>query len=308
MLPVNVRFLENNAVVTGYAADESGKATGLKPGDVIAQLDGVLVSKLVEAWTPYYAASNDPTRLRDIARGMTRGECGEARVHIRRQSEELDLKPVRVAPAGLNPGNTHDAPGNTFRRLSPEVAYLKLSSVKGADVAGYIDSAAGTKGLIIDIRNYPSEFVVFTLGQLLVDHPTEFVRFTIGDLANPGAFHWTPPLALTPKEPHYPGKVIILVDEVSQSQAEYTTMAFRVAPGAKVMGSTTAGADGNVSPIPLPGGLRTMISGIGIYYPDKRPTQRVGILSDIEVKPTITGIRAGKDELMDAAIAEILKQ
>ncbi|MGA2038952.1 MAG: hypothetical protein ABSH42_06715 [Bryobacteraceae bacterium] len=53
--------------------------------------------------------------------------------------------------------------------------------------------------------------------------------------------------------------------------------AFRASPNAFVIGSTTAGADGNVSQIPLPGGQRTMISGIGVFYPDKRPTQRVGI-------------------------------
>jgi hypothetical protein len=51
-----------------------------------------------------------------------------------------------------------------------------------------------------------------------------------------------------------------------------------------------------------------MISGIGIFYPDKRPTQRVGIVPDTELKPIITGIRAGCDELLDAAIAEILKK
>jgi C-terminal processing protease CtpA/Prc len=95
------------------------------------------------------------------------------------------------------------------------------------------------------------------------------------------------------------------VDEVSQSQAEYTTMAFRAAPRAKVVGSTTAAADGNVSPVPLPGGLRTMISGIGVFYPDKRPTQRVGIVPDIEVLPTLQGIQAGRDEVLEAAIAEI---
>ena len=70
------------------------------------------------------------------------------------------------------------------------MAYLKLSSVKAADAARYVDGASGTKGLIIDIRNYPSEFMVFALGQLLVNKPTDFVRFTIGDLENPGAFHW----------------------------------------------------------------------------------------------------------------------
>jgi hypothetical protein len=40
---------------------------------------------------------------------------------------------------------THDLPGETFRMLSEDVAYLKLSSVKAASVAGYIDSAAKTR-------------------------------------------------------------------------------------------------------------------------------------------------------------------
>src|SRR6185436_8742724 len=142
---------------------------------------------------------------------------------------------------------THDLPGETFQRLSDDVAYVKLSSIKVADVRRYMDLAAGTKGLIIDIRNYPSEFVVFALGSLLVDKPTDFARFTRGDLSNPGAFHWDQAVTLHPQTLHYTGKVVILVDEVSQSSAEYTTMAFRSASGAKVVGSTTAGADGNVS-------------------------------------------------------------
>jgi C-terminal processing protease CtpA/Prc len=83
-------------------------------------------------------------------------------------------------------------------------------------------------------------------------------------------------------------------------------MALRTAPGAIVVGSTTAGADGNVSNFALPGGLSTMISGIGVFYPDGKPTQRIGILSDIEAKPTIEGIRAGRDEVLEAGIRQIL--
>jgi len=49
-----------------------------------------------------------------------------------------------------------------------------------------------------------------------------------------------------------------------------------------------------------------MISGIGVFYPDKRPTQRIGIVPDREVKPTIAGIRAGRDELLEAAVREVL--
>ena len=191
-------------------------------------------------------------------------------------------------------------------RLTSRFAYLKLSTIKAGEVAKFIEAASGTQGLVIDVRNYPSAFVVFELGQLLVGDQMPFARFTSGDLSNPGAFHWGPTVSLKPAAPHYAGKVVILVDEISLSQAEYTTMALRVAPGARVVGSTTAGADGNVSPIPLPGGVSSMISGIGVFYPDKRPTQRVGIVPDVEVRPTIAGIRAGRDEVLEAGIRQIL--
>jgi C-terminal processing protease CtpA/Prc len=307
-LPVTTRFIENRAVVTGYSA-ETGGATGLKIGDVIESLDGVPVEELVERWAPFYPASNQPTRLRDISRAMTRGPCSAARASVRRDSQTLQITAQREPLASLNQkiGGSHDLPGETFRLLSDQVAYLKLSSVQAAQVSTSIARAQGTKGLVIDIRNYPSEFVVFTLGSLLVDRPTPFARFTSGDLDNPGAFRWRgEPLTLSPQQPHYSGKVVILVDEISQSQAEYTTMAFRSASQAMVVGSTTAGADGNVSQVSLPGGLSTMISGIGVFYPDKKPTQRVGIVPDVEVRPTIAGIRAGRDEIVEEALRQIL--
>jgi C-terminal processing protease CtpA/Prc len=305
-LPVNVRFIEGSPVISGYAGPV-GETSGIKRGDIITTLDGVSIAKLMDQWKPYYAASNEPTRLRDISMQMTRGDCGKTTLGVRRNNAATEINVERVPSKDLPRfAFTHDLPGETFRLLSKDVAYLKLSTVKLDQAAKYIESAAGTKGLIIDIRNYPSEFVVFALGSLFVDQKTDFVRFTQGDLSNPGAFHWGPPFSVEPQQPHYPGKVVILVDELSQSQAEYTTMAFRSSPKAVVIGSTTAGADGNVSTIPLPAGIRSLISGIGVFYPDKKPTQRIGIIPNREVKPTIAGIAAGRDEVLEAAIREIV--
>jgi C-terminal processing protease CtpA/Prc len=229
------------------------------------------------------------------------------RLRVRRGSESLDVAAARVSGAAPREGiSTHDLPGDAFRLLSKDVAYIKISALKSDDVAKYIDTAAATKGLVIDIRDYPSDFPIFELGGRLVTKDTPFARFTRGDLANPGAFVWDgQPTALKPLQPHYNGKVVVLVDEVSQSSAEYHAMAFRAAGGI-VIGSTTAGADGNVSNIPLPGGLRTMVSGIGVFYPDRRPTQRVGIVPDREATPTIAGIRDGRDEVLEVALREIL--
>jgi C-terminal processing protease CtpA/Prc len=303
-LPINLRFIGQRPVITGLATSEEDNH--FKPGDVLIDLDGQSVSKLVEAWSPYYAASNQAARLRDIARTLTNGACGPITVTVLRGSESLTIQAKRGPAAEMTAaGSPHDQPGSTFRLLSGEVAYLKLSSVKIADVDHYLELAANTKGLIVDIRNYPSEFVVFKLGSHFFDQVTPFARFTYGDLSNPGTFDWSDPESIEPAAPHYSGKVVILVDENSQSQAEYTAMAFRASPHAMVIGSTTAGADGNVSTIPLPGGLNATISGIGVFYPDGRPTQQIGIVPDERVVPTTDGIRDGRDEVLEEAVRQI---
>ena len=165
-----------------------------------------------------------------------------------------------------------------------------------------------TKGLIIDIRNYPSDFPIYELSNYLMPKKTPFVKFTNGSIENPGLFTFEKSISAGMKNNgYYKGKVVIIVNEISQSSAEYHSMAYKVHPNATVIGSTTAGADGNVSQILLPGGISTMISGIGVYYPDGKETQRIGIVPDIEVKPTIDGVRAGKDEILEKAIEVINK-
>ena len=302
--PFALRFIEGQATVTAFTEGVE-RPPGLELGDVVEQINGQTVEALVEAWRPLYSASNETTRLRDIARALPRGTCGESVLIIRRSGETQTVAVTRQADIDPTPP-PHDRPGETFQMLSPEVAYLKLSSIRAQDAARYIAQAADTEGLIIDIRNYPSEFVVFALGSHLVQETTPFARFTTGDLHNPGAFAWTEPVTLQPAESTYQGSVVILVDESSISQAEYTAMAFRAAPGAVVVGSTTAGADGNVSTIPLPGGIQTLISGIGVFYPDKTPTQQIGIVPDIVAEPTVEGTRTRRDEVLEEALRYIL--
>jgi C-terminal processing protease CtpA/Prc len=44
------------------------------------------------------------------------------------------------------------------------------------------------------------------------------------------------------------------------------------------------------------------MTGIGVYYPDGKETQRIGIVPDVEVKPTIEGLRSKRDEVLEKAI------
>lgn len=306
-LPITVRFLKDAPVISGFLPDATASETPLKIGDIISALDGVPAADLIDRWKPYYGASNEAALRRDMALSFSRGPCGNISVRVTRDDAQMDVSTQRVAIEKSNEQAAYrvDRPGDTFQRLSPAVSYLKLSSVKLEDISTSIEAAAGSLGLIIDLRGYPSAFVVFELGGHLVQEPTPFVLFTAPDLDSPGAFNWGSTISLAPKQPYFPGKVVILVDEFTQSQAEFTELALRAAPNAIVVGGTTAGADGNIDPVPLPGRLGTTVSGIGVFYPDRRPTQRVGIVPDIRVQRTVDGIRAGRDEVLDVAIQTI---
>ncbi len=82
-------------------------------------------------------------------------------------------------------------------------------------------------------------------------------------------------------------------------------MALQTVNGAVTIGSQTSGADGNVSRLNLTGNYQTAMTGLGVFYPDGTPTQQVGVKIDIEVKPTIRGIKEGRDEVLEKALSII---
>ncbi|MGM1049284.1 MAG: hypothetical protein ACQEXX_24535 [Bacillota bacterium] len=47
-------------------------------------------------------------------------------------------------------------------------------------------------------------------------------------------------------------------------------------------------------------------SKIGIFDPEKKPTQRIGVQPDIRLDPTIEGIMEGRDEYVERAV-ELIK-
>jgi C-terminal processing protease CtpA/Prc len=309
--PVQVRFVAGQAVVMGYYQEALGLATGLHKGDVVLQVDGVPVADLVKARLPLTPASNEPTQLRNIAIDLLRGPTDQVKLLVRREGRDFPVAVARVLPSsGLNLGldyGTPDPKAPAWRLLPGKIGLLTLGTLHRGQLPTIMKAAKGTKGLVIDLRNYPADFVVVDLAQYLMPQQTAFVQFSGPRLTYPGLFPTAPPETIpASKEAPYAGKVVILVNELTQSQAEFTAMALRTVPGAQVVGSTTAGADGNVSSIVLPGNITTRISGLGVYYPDGRETQRVGIVPDVEVQPTIQGIRNGRDEVLEKAV-QLLK-
>ena len=176
-------------------------------------------------------------------------------------------------------------------------------------IGGVIPDSINTNGIIIDLRCYPSmDNKGYWEFHHLYPAPTEFAKFTTGNATHPGLFTYLPTTKVGNYNPHYfKGKKVILVNEITISHSEFMAMKYRCAPNSIVMGSTTAGADGGIIKVDLPGGISTYITGAGVYYPDGTETQQIGIRPDIEVLPTIKGIREGRDELLEKAIEYLVK-
>ena len=300
-----VTFTEGKPLVTGYMGKNSGEAL-LKNGDIITAVDGKSAEALVVEKLKYYPASNHPTKLRNIGRSFLRSNDNTITVDYTR-----DGKPFKTTL----PTYTHDEvdtdllsqkKDTCFKMLSPNIAYMYPGTVTNNYLNTFFNDIKNTDGLIIDLRCYPNDFIVFSVGQMIAKGKTEFVKWGIPSIVTPGEFNIAEYNRLNGKG-KYKGKVVVLVNELTQSNAEYTAMAFRAA-GATIVGSTTSGADGNVSPFYLPGNLYTFISGIGVYYPDGSETQRIGIVPDVEIKPTIKGVTEGRDEVLEKALELINKK
>lgn len=298
--PVKLTFAENKAIVSSYINDQLGKESGLQTGDIITEINGKPVDHIVKEMLKISPASNYATQLRDIARKLLRSNSETMNIKISRNGKTESLAVKTFEPKELN---IKKEPKDFFKMLDNQTGYFYMGSADGKKLSESFDKLRNTKGIVIDLRSYPSDFVVFSMGKLLKKDSSDFVKFTQTTNQMPGLFTFTPNLGVEGNGPeHYKGKIAILINETTQSSAEYHTMAFRTAPNSKVFGSTTAGADGNVSRILLPGNISTMISGIGIYYPDGTETQRIGIVPDVEIKPTVEGIKNGKDEVLDKAL------
>ncbi|MEL6528999.1 MAG: S41 family peptidase, partial [Pseudomonadota bacterium] len=305
-VPYTWRFVEGQLVVDGLQSHSDGD---LRRGDVVRAIAGKSVNDLAEHYGQFLSASNEASRLNVLSSVLMQGECGAHEVSVDRDGElaTVSVEWLPRAESGLDFSRGPGRGGETIQALDGGFTYVRFSQLRRSDLDQLVETANAGSGVVLDMRGYPRDFLVFALGGLLIDEPVEFARFTVPSPATPGLFTWTDPIAL---QPHADGRrisapVVALIDENAASSPEYHAMAWRAA-GVTLIGSPTAGADGNVSTMPLPlDGAGMRYSGIGVFYPDQQPTQRIGIVPDIMVKPTIEGISAGRDEPLERALEEL---
>ncbi|MFI5451157.1 S41 family peptidase [Pedobacter sp. UC225_61] len=305
--PFRAQFVENKLIVTGFYSDTLNIKNKVKLGDEILTINGETVNNLISKYKSILPASNNDALLRDLPNTyLLRSDSASLKLSVKNNIGISDINipmvNVRYSYKNLN----YTKPTGHFL-LNDKIGYVYPAKYKNSDLPTIKKLFERTEGIVVDMRCYPSDFMPFTFGDYIKPVKTPFAKFTTSSVAHPGYFSYTDNVNNGGSKNTYKGKVIVIVNAESQSQAEYTTMAFQSSPNVKVLGSQTAGADGNVSQITLPGNIITCFSGLGVFYPDGTAAQRVGVKIDYHIKPTIKGIIEGKDELLEKAVSLLEK-
>ncbi len=294
-------FAEDKLVIT-IVKDTLDLAQKLKRGDVIAMINGVSVDTLIQRYRHLAVTSNATEDLYHIAGDpLFRSNDTLLRMEIIRGGKQLSVVVPLFDPMNIS-HDYYKSPETGYKMVRSDIGYIYPAKLNGDDLSAVKHLMRNAKGIIVDLRCYPNTFMPFTYCNWLKKGESPFVQFSQIDLRLPGRIKRAATVRNgCASSDCYEGKVVVIVNYTTASQAEYTTMAL-AGPNTIVIGDTTAGADGNISPITLPGNIKTRISGLGVYYPDGTQTQQVGVKIDKIVRPTIEGIRQGKDEQLETAI------
>lgn len=304
-----VRLVEGKpAVVRTLDADAAKR---LAVGDVIEAVDGRPVAAVFAEKRPITSGSTAEAREQRLAAGLGFGDAGTtAKLGVRdakgKLREVLAPRTAAYLKAVYEP-----APGPRWERLPNNIGYVDLMLLTAPDVPRMLDELGTTRAIIFDLRGYAAGSM-WTLAPRLNVRGARFgAQFgqplVTGDGGDQRIRFFQEIVQLPADVPRYRGKVVVLIDDRAISHSEHTALFLAEAAGATFVGSPTHGANGDVTVLRLPGGLRLYFTGQEVRWVDGRPLQQVGVQPHIVVRPTLRGLRAGRDEVLARALAFVAR-
>jgi C-terminal processing protease CtpA/Prc len=299
------KIIDNKAIVISSWNDSLSKINDIKVGDVILKYNNIDVKDLLKEKEKYANGSNEPTKYRNLLLILLNSNIDTCRITYERNGQ-INSKTIKLYLFAEFHYIWNKSNKPVCEELKDNIGYVNMGKLEINQVDSVMKIMMNKKAIIFDVRCYPNQ-TRYAIANYLNKDRFPFVKSTNSDLSYPGVFKWEPNdyCGKINNIDYYKGKVVLLINESTQSLAELTCMALQTAPDVKCIGSQTASADADVITITLPGYYQTGMTAIGAYYPNGKETQRIGIVPDIEVHPTIEGIKNNKDEVLERAIKYI---
>lgn len=196
-------------------------------------------------------------------------------------------------------------------QLKDGVWYLDITRASAQELNDHLGQLSKARAVIVDLRGYPTAMTGMRLLRHLLTEPehTHWMHMPKYEVPfdRPVGYNdlgWE----LEPETPHIAGKVVILANGRAISQAESILGYFADMHLGTIVGSPSAGTNGDVQYFYTPSGYRISFTGLRVTRHDGiTPFHLQGVTPDIAVEPTLQDIREGRDVVLDRALKICIK-
>ncbi|MDP2877091.1 MAG: S41 family peptidase, partial [Holophaga sp.] len=168
---------------------------------------------------------------------------------------------------------------------------------------------AQAKGLVVDLRGYPSSDFTKKLLSRLIDAPIHnpLMAYPVVRTPEREALNWksAPGSVVVPKGPRFRAKVAFLIDGEAISYAETLLSMVEAYRLGELVGEPTTGTNGNAASARLPGGVDLNWTGLRVLRHDGSVFHQIGIRPTVPVTRTVKGLKEGRDEALEAAVKAV---
>jgi C-terminal processing protease CtpA/Prc len=292
-------IIEDNVIVTELSKGYKGK---LKVGDVITDINGTpaqqfvadkkrSISSATEQWSNYIVGASLLSDIDTNSASLTV-------LHADGSTESIDELLTKTYPVRPDPKL------KIVQEVKPGVLYVNLDKITASMFDSSIEELSKAKAIIFDLRGYPRGIMTESISHL-IDSTVWCAYWTIPLHMYPDQRNtmWdTSRWSITPQSPRFTKNIVHLTNGKAISAAETYMGIIEYYKIGEIIGSTTAGTNGNVNPFTLPGGYSVSWTGMRVIKHDGTRHHGIGIKPTIECKPTVQGIRDGRDEILEKAI------
>ncbi len=313
-LPIRTEYIEGKIVITA-----TNDIVKFHKGDVIVNIDGKTgIEELLEE-EKYVSGSPQLKRYRTLNQ-FGKGENGSiAKLELLRNNKVIPLEYKREIDSRgffFNQISEFDFPG--IKKLEGDIYYINLAAASENEFLDSINLIAKAKGVIFDKRwngKYDKDLKRIDETKLLgylANEPYQSAFWKIPQIIYPDRENITFsenrwPLTY-PNKTHIQGKVVFINEPSVVSYGESIMGIVEYYKMAETVGGITAGTNGNVNFINLPGGFRIMWTGMKVIKHDGSQHHLIGIKPTYPVERTIKAVKEGRDEYLEKAIEVIKKE
>jgi C-terminal processing protease CtpA/Prc len=299
--PITVKSIENSIVINSILSANSG----LKLGDEIIQINNVPIKTIKDKIYKYSIASNQITSDRNFARNCIRTNDDTITLKIKRDTSYLN---IIVPTQSIHQLPKSKLPKKIISNITNKIGYFHIHYANENRIDSIFNIWNNKKGIIMDFRGSSDGLSDLTcIASYLYEQKQIMDTYNYTNLSYPGVFKSNKQIFHSFLKPVYKGKLIILIDENSQSAYEYIPMFLSYLDNVHIIGSQSSGAGASAASLFLPGNIEVNMARRGFYTKNGEQIQKTGIVPDIYINENVKSIRMGRDLALEKAVKYILQ-